>query len=322
VAGTRENLLRVRGVAARAVAFTLTLALPACYDTSVAPDRLPRFVQPTGPAPRVALVLGSGGPRGFAHIGVLKALDEAGIKPDLIVGSSVGAMVGALYCSGISAAELEQMAYQIRMIEFFEFGMLAGKPSSGVGVQRYVDSKVHGKTLEQLRTPMVAIATRESDHQLVMFNHGDAGLAVRASSASPGQFNAVRIGNDTYVDGDEMSPVPIRVARQLGARVVIAVDVSAYSEDTPAGVPQAWIDKDARRAKQVAAEAPLADVMIHPNIGYYACESEAYRRRVIGVAEGVARKDIEKIRTALLKAGIGAPQAASTARSPAVDASR
>ena len=310
------------GTLTRALALAATLLAAGCYDTSVAPDRLPRYVSPTGPAPRVALVLGSGGPRGFAHIGVLKALDEAGIKPDLIVGSSVGAMVGALYCSGISAAELEQMAYQIRMIEFFEFGMLTGKPSSGVGVQRYVDAKLHGKTLEQLRTPMVAIATRLSDHQLVMFNHGDAGLAVRASSASPGQFNAVQIGNDTYVDGDETSPVPIRVARKLGAKVVIAVDVSAYAEDTPSGVPQAWIDKDARRAKQVAAEAPMADVLIHPNIGYYAGENEAYRRRVIGVAEDVARKDIEKIRLALLKAGIEAPQAASTARSPAADASR
>jgi len=318
----RRVLRRLTAPVARAAALAVTLALAGCYDTSVSPERLPRFVQPTGPAPRVALVLGSGGPRGFAHIGVLKALDEAGIKPDLIVGSSVGAMVGALYCSGISGAQLEKMAYEIRMIEFFEFGMLAGKPSSGVGVQRYVDSKLHGRALEQLKTAMVAIATRLSDNQLVMFNHGDAGLAVRASSADPGQFEPVKIGGDTYVDGDEMSPVPIRVARKLGARVVIAVDVSAYAADTPAGVPQAWIDKDARRAKQVAAEAPYADVLIHPNIGYYAGESEAYRRRVIGTAEEVARKEIDKIRTALQKAGVDAPQTASMARSPAGDASR
>ncbi|HXF80616.1 MAG TPA: patatin-like phospholipase family protein [Usitatibacter sp.] len=307
---------------ARLSAIVLALALAGCYDTAVAPERMPRFVAPAGPAPRVALVLGSGGPRGFAHIGVLKALDEAGIKPDLIVGSSVGAMVGALYCSGISGEELEKMAYQIRMVEFFEFSMLTGRPSSGTGVQRYVDAKVHGVALEQLRTPMVAIATRLSDHQLVMFNHGDAGLAVRASSASPGQFEPVRIGDDAYVDGDEMSPVPIRVARKLGAKVVIAVDVSAYAEDTPPGVPQAWVDKDARRAKQVAAEAPQADVLIHPNIGYYAGENESYRRRVIGIAEEVARKDIEKIRTALARAGIDAPQTASTARIPSGDASR
>jgi len=189
-------------------------------------------------------------------------------------------------------------------------------------VQRYVDSKLHGKALEQLRTPLVAIATRQSDHQLVMFNHGDAGLAVRASSASPGQFEPVPIGNDTYVDGDEMSPVPIRVARKLGAKVVIAVDVSAYAQDTPPDVPQAWIDKDARLARQVQAEAPLADVLIHPNIGYYAGESESYRRRVIAIAEDVARKDVARIRTALARAGIDAPQTASTARSPSGDASR
>ncbi|HEX4332530.1 MAG TPA: patatin-like phospholipase family protein [Usitatibacter sp.] len=306
----------------RTAQLALVLALAGCYDTAVAPERMPRYVAPSGPAPRVALVLGSGGPRGFAHIGVLKALDDAGIKPDLIVGSSVGAMVGALYCSGISGAELEKMAYQIKMLDFFEFSMLTGKPSSGVGIQRYVDAKIHGKALEQLGTPMVAIATRLSDRQLVMFNHGDAGLAVRASSASPGQFDPVRIGNDTFVDGDETSPVPIRIARKLGARVVIAVDVSAFAQDTPPGVPQAWVDKDARRARQVAAESPLADVVIHPNIGYYAGESDSYRHRVIGIAEDVARNDIPRIRTALARAGIDAAHTASTARIPSGDASR
>src|SRR3954467_10177435 len=101
------------------------LLLAACNADNVPPDRAPRFVAPNGDwHPRVALVLGSGGPRGFAHIGVLKVLEDAGVHPDLIIGSSVGAMVGALYASGISARELEQMAYQITVVEFFEVGML------------------------------------------------------------------------------------------------------------------------------------------------------------------------------------------------------
>ncbi len=307
---------------ARGASLVAGLVLAACVDSSVAPERMPRFVAPTGAPPRVALVLGSGGPRGFAHIGVLKALESAGIKPDLIVGSSVGAMVGALYASGISAPELEQMAYQINVMEFFEFRMLRGGLATGNAIQSYVNNKVHGKTLEQLPTQFVAAATRVSDHKLALFNRGDTGLAVRASSASPGEFEVVRVGNETYVDGDEASPVPIQAARRLGAKVVIAVDVSAFEQETPPGVPQDWIDKDARRAKQVALEAPQADVMIHPDIGYYAGHDENYRRRVIAAAEAATRQKIGAIRTALANAGVPVAQAASSARMPAGEASR
>ena len=300
----------------------LAMILAGCgKPPDVATDRLPRFVQPTGPAPRVALILGSGGPRGFAHIGVLKALEDAGIKPDLIVGSSVGAMVGALYASGVGARDLEKMAYDINIIQFFEWRMLGGKMPSGGAIQTYVNEHVNGASMEHLRTPFVATATRLSDGKLVMFNHGDTGLAVRASSASPGQFQPVMIGNDSYVDGDEASPVPIHVARMLGAKVVIAVDVSAFVESTPQGVPHEWVVKDARRARQVTAEAREADVMIHPDIGYYAGENEAYRRRVIAVAERVTRDKIPAIRLALERAG-AQPAGASIARMPSGEASR
>lgn len=322
MARSGTQILRVTRGLGRAAGLALALVLAACQDSNVAPDRIPTFVQPTGPAPRVALVLGSGGPRGFAHIGVLKVLEEAGIKPDLIVGSSVGSMVGALYASGINAVDLEKMAYQINVLEFFEFRMLRGGRATGTAIQTYVNTKVHNETLEQLPRRFVAAATRLSDHRLVLFNHGDTGLAVRASSADPDQFEPVRVGSDMYADGDEVSPVPIDMARQLGARVVIAVDVSAFAQDTPPGVPQAWIDKDARRAKQVALEAPHADVMIHPDIGYYAGSNEQYRHRVIGIAEDVARSKLPEIRAALARAGIETTQSASKARIPAGDASR
>ena len=307
----------------RALAAATAIALAGCGSApEVANDRLPRFVAPTGPAPRVALVLGSGGPRGFAHIGVLKALEEAGVKPDLIVGSSVGSMVGALYAHGISAGELERMAYDINVLQFFELRMLGGKPATGEALQNYVNEHVQGLPIEKLGTEFAAGATRLSDGKLVLFNHGDTGLAVRASSASPGQFEPVAIGNERYEDGDEASPVPIHAARLLGAQVVIAVDVSAYASTTPPGVPQEWIDKDARRARQVAAEAPEADVLIHPDIGYYAGENEAYRRRVIAIAEQVAREKIPAIRLALEHAPTHIGQGAPMARMPTGEASR
>ena len=320
--------------AARALVSTLALAfgLAGCNITGyVAKEREPRFVAPTGPAPRVALVLGSGGPRGFAHIGVLKALEDAGIRPDVVIGSSVGAMVGALYAGGMSARELERLAYEINLLEFFEFRALTGGLATGGTIQNYVNGKVEGRSIEALKIPFVAAATRVSDGKLALFNHGDTGLAVRASGASPGQFEPVMIGSELYMDGDEASPVPIRAARALGAKVVIAVDVSAFAEDTPQTALAEWIAKDERRARQVAFEASAADVIVHPNIGYYAGLTEPYRRRVIEIAERVTRENLPAIRVALARAGIaqaqqaqGAaePQNASMARIPAGEASR
>ena len=309
---------RLRGVAA-----CLTLALAGCnLGGDVPGERLPRFVEPQGPQPRVALVLGSGGPRGFAHIGVLKALEDSGVRPDLIIGSSVGAMVGALYAGGLSARELERRAYDISLLDLFEFRQLTGGLATGTAIQNYVNRCVEGKPIDRLMLPFVAAATRARDGQLALFNAGDTGFAVRASSATPGQFEPVRIGAELYIDGDEASPVPIRVARRLGARVVIAVDVSAYLADTPSGAPREWVVKDERRARQIAAEAPEADILLHPNIGYFAGHTEAYRRNMIAIAEGFTRERLPAIQAALARAGVPADQKVSTARTPAGEASR
>jgi NTE family protein len=287
---------------ARRALIAVLLLLSACYAPEVSNDRVPRY-EPLRAPPRLALVLGSGGPRGFAHIGVLKVLEEAGIHPDLVVGSSVGAMVGAIYASGKSAAELDAISQKIRVADFFELGMLGIGKSTGGATQNYVNNLVGDRTIEQLKIPFAAAAMRVRDRKLVLFTRGDTGLAVRASSADPDMFDPVRIGNEAYVDGDEASPVPIHAARMLGARFVIAVDVSAYAEDTPPNVPHEWIDKDARRAKQVRAEASEADLLLHPNIGYYAGHNEAYRSRVIRLAESYTRRKLPEIREALKRAG-------------------
>jgi len=304
----------------------VSLAVAMLAGCGVAPEvpreRLPRFVQPTGTAPRIALVLGSGGPRGFAHIGVLRELDDNGSRADLIVGSSVGSMVGALYAAGMSGHELENLAHELHILRFFEWGMLAKQPNSGEPIQVFVNERVKGRTIEELPTMFVATATRMSDRKLVLFNRGDTGLAVRASSASAPEFKAVRVGDQMFMDSDEMAPVPIRAARSLGAKVVIAVDVSAFPQDTPQGVPQEWIDKDARRARQVAAEAPQADVLLHPNIGYWAGQDEDYRRRVIGIAERYTVLKIQAIRTAIANAGIPPATQAASARTPSGETSR
>jgi len=308
----------------RAFAVLAMLAVASCnFGDDVPGERVPRF-EPLSSPPSVALVLGSGGPRGFAHVGVLKALEAGGIRPDLIIGSSVGAMVGSLYASGLSAAELERLALQLNITQFVELRSWAGMAASGRPVQEFVNTLLKGRPLEALHVPFAAAAMRVRDGTLVLFNHGDAGLAVRASSASKGQYDAVTIDGEAYVDGDEVSPVPIHAARGLGAKVVIAVDVSAFVEDTPPHVPREWVQKDARRARQVAAEAPEADVLLHPNIGYYAGHQEEYRRRVMAIAERFTRERLPAIRAALARAGIApaAVHSASSARTPSGETSR
>jgi NTE family protein len=301
---------------ARALAL-VALLLPACRTAEIPPERLPRF-EPLASKPRIALVLGSGGPRGFAHIGVIKVLDEHGIKPDLVVGTSVGAMVGALYAAGRNGAALEELASRIKVAQFFELSMVGLGKATGEATQRYVNEQVGNKPIEALGMPFAAAATRVRDRQLVLFNRGDTGLATRASSANPDSFEPVRIGSEQYVDGDEVSPVPIRAARQLGARFVIAVDVSAFPEDTPPNVPRSWVDTDARRSAQIAREAPEADFMLHPNIGYYAGHSDEYRQRVITIAEAYTRSRMPALRAALARAGY----ATSTGPMPSGVASR
>lgn len=306
-----------------ALGIALAALVGACEAPTVAPDNLPRFVTPREAAPRVALVLGSGGPRGFAFVGVIKVLEEIGVKPDLIVGTSVGAMVGSLYASGLDAAALEKLVYDMNMLEFFEMKWITGGVASGGAVQSFVTTQLRGRPIEKLPIPLAVVATRLKDRQLVVFNAGDTGLAVRASSADPESYEPVRVGSELYVDGDLLSPVPIRAARRLGAQMVIAVDVSAFLDDTPQDAPREWFEKDKRRTLQVAAEVPEANVYLHPNIGYYAGSNEAYRRRVIAAAEAYTRSKIPEIRAALARAGVTTTaQSTETARMPAGEASR
>lgn len=288
-----------------AMTVILAIAVTAC-DQGADLHELPAPAPPPA-ASNIALVLGSGGPRGFAHIGVLKALEDAGIRPDLIVGSSAGALVGTLYASGMDARALERLADEMSLLRFLEPQLLVGMPGTGKPIERFVDELVSNRPLQAMATSIRIAVTRLPERSLVLMGQGDSGLAVRASAADPDRYKPVRIGETEYADGDLATPVPINAARELGARFVIAVDVSAYASDTPSDVPQEWIDKDARRARQVASEAPSANVLLHPNIGYYAGFSADYRRRVIAVAEQHTRDRLPEIRAAMLTAGLEVP---------------
>src|SRR5436190_15123682 len=222
--------------ALRRAAVVACLALAACGErpeTAYVAD-LPRADPSAIPAsPRLALVLSGGGPRGFAHIGVLKVLAEAGIRPDLVVGTSSGALVGVLYAARPSPAELEKRALALGGADVFDYDVFRQRVS-GSALQSWIDRAVEGRTIDRLTLPVVVVATRQADGASVAFTRGDSGAAVRASSAVPGSFSPVRIGEDVFVDGDISAPLPIAIARGFGAKRVIAVDVAQDVSRAPA----------------------------------------------------------------------------------------
>lgn len=250
--------------------------------------------------PRVALVLGAGGPRGFAHVGVLKVLEENSIDADLVVGASVGAMIGALYANDAKAAAIEKIALELNAGRFIGVSA-SGFKGKGSAVEAFIAELTDGKPLDAMKRRLAVTAARRSDNLLTLFNRGNTAAATRASSATPDQFAPVRIRGVEYHDGDEATPVPIRAARELGAAVVIAVDVCAHVSAIPPEAPDSWSIRDKKRAAMVAAESSFADVLIHPDLGYYASISDGYRRMCIARGEATTREALPRIRAALAK---------------------
>ena len=301
------EIRRVRRSLPTFFSFCLAVAIAGCaggianYD---GPDA-PRFVAwPASYQPKVALVLGAGGPRGYAHIGVLKVLEANGIEPDLVVGASVGAMIGALYAAGLRAADIEKIALELNTRKFIGVSW-DGFKGNGAAVEAFIHDYVGGKPMEALQRHLVIAASTTKGNTLTLFNHGSTGAAARASSATSGQFNPVRILGVEYHDGDEATPVPINAARKLGARVIIAVDVSAYVSAIPPDVPEDWSKRDRSRAAKVDAEKGQADVFIHPDLGYYAGISDNYRRLCIARGEAAALAALPAIKAAIARAAAG-----------------
>jgi NTE family protein len=189
--------------------------------------------RPPERAPRIGLALGGGAARGFAHIGVLQVLEEQGIKPDLVVGTSAGSVVATLYAAGRTPVEMGRMAMTLDESTITDWVFPGRSVLKGEALARFVRNQVGNRPIEAMRLPLGVVAADLQTGQPVLFRRGDAGAAVRASSAVPAVFEPVRIGEREYIDGGAVSPVPVRFARQMGAEVVIAVDISAVPEGQP-----------------------------------------------------------------------------------------
>jgi NTE family protein len=235
------------------------------------------------PADSLALVLGSGGPRGFAHIGVLKALDELKIKPDLIVGASIGSLVGALYAAGMSGLEIERIALQINVTDVLRFAIGARERFAGTAIASWVNRSLEHRPIEKLGIPFAAVAVREAELAPMAFTQGNLGVAIQASCAIPGTFTPVRIRGQTYIDPDKVTPVPVRLARRLGAARVLSVDVSAHEDRAPAGAERFREGDFAKRAL-IEPDVKSANLNLHPYFGYWVSFTEEFRRRAIDAA--------------------------------------
>lgn len=186
---------------------------------------------------RLGLALGGGAARGFAHVGVIQVLEEAGLKPSHVVGTSAGSLVAALYASGKTPVELVRVAESMQEAEITDWMLpiLNRGALRGEALAKYVNTQVGGKTLEQMPMALGIVATDLGSGQAITFRRGNTGAAVRASSAVPAVFQPVRLGDREYVDGGLVSPVPVRQTREMGANLVIAVDISSDPEGNPYG---------------------------------------------------------------------------------------
>ncbi|MBP8308737.1 MAG: patatin-like phospholipase family protein [Burkholderiaceae bacterium] len=219
--------------------------------------------------PRLALALGGGAARGFAHVGVIEVLEQAGIRADLVVGTSAGSVVGALYASGMSARTLRESALTLEEGLLGDWALNVRGFLRGRALQDAVNRWVGSRPIERFAIPYAAVLTDLYDGSMKLVRSGDAGRAVRASSAVPGLFEPVRIGDREYVDGGLVSPVPVRAARSLGADLVIAVDISAKPrfQETDS-LPRVLLQAFAIMSQHLSApELREADLALAPAVG-------------------------------------------------------
>jgi NTE family protein len=286
--------------------FLLGTALSAVGCSNVVrTEHPPRWAPELLPAsPKLALVLGGGGPRGYAHVGVIEVLEQAGIKPDVVVGSSIGAVIGALIGAGAGSQQISALARQVTPVTWATLNLGKGKSLSNRPLAAWLNTQLQGRLMEQLPVPVVMTTVRVRDNALIALNAGDAGAAACASAATPDLFAPVDVNGELYVDGDVLSPVPMRLARSLNPTFVLGVDVSAHlTGNLPEGA-QRYREYDLARKAKVDAERSFANFLIHPDIGYWAPFREQERLQAIALGRQEAQRQLPALQEALKRAGL------------------
>jgi len=253
--------------------------------------------------PRIGLALGGGAARGFAHVGVIQVLEEAGIRPALVSGTSAGSLVAALYASGKSGAQLQHIAETMEeatiadwTLQIFTRGVLRGE-----ALAKYVNAQVGQKPIEAMVIPLGIVATDLNSGNEVLFQRGDTGTAVRASSAVPAVFQPVKVGTREYVDGGLVSPVPVRAARKMGAELIIAVDISSPPEASSAnGTLDILLQTFTIMGKSISTiELKDADILVRPNLTGISSADFSARKRSIEAGRQAMSLALPQLRAAI-----------------------
>ena len=267
----------------------------AAHGTSLLPGARPA---------RVALVLGGGGCRGHGHIGVIRVLEKNSLKPDLVVGSSVGSLVGALYAAGMTSDQIERYGQRLgsnllRDWTFPKLGLFGGD-----AIRRFVVERVGPRRVESLPIRFAAVATDLRTGEMAVLDRGDLGLAVQASASIPGLLEPVRIGEHLYVDGNLSVPLPVEAARRLGARRVIAVDVTFPPAQADLGDPfdVLYQSFSILTRKLALEERDRADLVIEPRLPEYNSMDAATLKMLVEAGERAALEALPGLRALFARA--------------------
>lgn len=302
-----------------AAALAAALVLAACQTAPVAPPPEqppavppPVVAEPVPPPvaapkpppkpPRIGLALGGGAARGFAHIGVIQVLEENGIKADLVAGTSAGSLVAALYAAGKTPAEMANLAISMDEGAITDWSFPGRGLIRGDALARYVREQTGNRPIEALKLPLGIVATDLDSGAPILFQRGDTGAAVRASSAVPAVFQPVKIGSREYVDGGLVSPVPVRFARQMGAELVIAVDISSPPEGNPTGdVMKMLLQTFAIMGRSINTfELREADVVMRPSLAGVGSADFTARRRAIQAGREAALAALPQLKARIV----------------------
>jgi NTE family protein len=269
-------------------------------------ESTPPVVQTAPPQkkpPKLGLALGGGAARGFAHIGVLQVLEEEGIKPTLVVGTSAGSVVASFYASGKTGQQLQWLADSMDESQFTDWanpftgrGMLRGE-----ALGKYINSQLNGMKIEDMKMPLGIVATDLRTGDGILFRRGDVATAVRASSAVPSVFEPVQIGGKDYVDGGLVSPVPVRYARQMGAEVVLAIDISSRPEDAKTtDMLKVLLQTFSIMGKSISQlELAQADVVVRPALPDVGSTEFSARKKSIEAGRAAMKQALPQLKALL-----------------------
>jgi NTE family protein len=267
------------------------------------PPLPPAAPKPLPKPPLIGLALGGGAARGFAHIGVIQVLEEAGIHPDLVIGTSAGSLVAALYASGKSGLELAALAQAMDGGTIADWSFPGRGLIRGEALARWVREHTGGKRIEQMRLPLGIVATDLDSGEGIVFRVGDPGVAVRASSAVPAVFQPVRIGTREYVDGGLVAPVPVRYARQMGAQLVIAVDIGEAPDGAATGdAMRMLLQTFSIMGRSISRfELAEADIVLRPKLAGVSGTDFTARQRAIQAGRDAALEKLPQLRLRIVE---------------------